>query len=123
MTLVRIARDLSERSEPAERADVLRRLAIAEAEAILLEAAPITTDAALEAMCAASAEPESVVGFLETVARVLKERGASHEVWQPLVERGLALHGARRDLQWARLTLLEDRYSAMRRPSFPMASR
>ncbi|MBV9544072.1 MAG: hypothetical protein JOY61_06815, partial [Chloroflexi bacterium] len=29
------------------------------------------------------------------------------------VERGLALHGARRDLQWARLTLLEDRYSAI----------
>ena len=45
------------------------------------------------------------------MSRALKEGGAPHETWEPLVDRALAMLGARRDLVWARLVLLQDRYS------------
>ncbi len=54
-----------------------------------------------------------VVAFLETIARALKDGGASPSIWEPLVDRALAFHGADRDLVWARLTLLRDRHETV----------
>jgi hypothetical protein len=110
VALLRLARDLAKQSAPAQRAEVLQRLAVAEAEAVQLSEAPRTVEAALAALSEARAETDMVVGFLETVARALKEGGAAPDSWEPLVERGLALLGERRDLRWARLALLQDHY-------------
>lgn len=64
--------------------------------------------AALAALAATQTEPKTIAAFLEEVARVLKDGGAPHALWEPLVQRGLALVGDERDLLWARLTLLLD---------------
>ena len=108
--LLRLARDLVRQSGPAARADVLQRLAVAEAEAVLLDDAPRTVQAAIEALDVAAGEPETVAIFLESVALLLKQGGAPPATWEPLVVRGLALLGEQRDLVWARLSLLQDRY-------------
>ena len=111
---LRIARDLARESPAEKRADILRRLAIAEAEAVRLEEARGTTDEALAAMDAAGADARTGAAFLALIARLLKDGGADGAVWEPLVERGLALVGSTRDLLWARLALLRDRFEPLR---------
>src|SRR5207244_11768512 len=103
---LRLASDLAAASDSWTRADVLCRLAVAEAEAVLLEDAARTAQTALEVLSKADTERDAVVGFVSTVARALKEAGASHLVWEPLVRRGLGLVGDRHDLPAARLLLL-----------------
>jgi DNA-binding CsgD family transcriptional regulator/tetratricopeptide (TPR) repeat protein len=110
VALLRLARDMADQSAPSERADVLQRLAVAEAEAVMLEDAPRTAEAALDAIVATEPDPGPAIRFTEMVARLLKDGGAPFAIWGPLVERGLALVGDRRDLEWARLSLLQDRY-------------
>ena len=105
---LRMARDLAAESAPATHADILCRLAVAEAETLMLAEAERTAADALAALAAAGTDPNEVARFLVAVSRALKDGGASHTVWEPLVERGLALVGAPRDLTWARLTLLLD---------------
>ncbi len=83
-------------------ARLLARLAIAEAEALALDAAAVTAARAIDAL----ADPDEITTFVVSVARLLKEAGAPGPGWRPLVERGLALVGDRRDLAWARLRLL-----------------
>ncbi len=63
-------------------------------------------DEALALLLQAQAKAEGVISFLTGVARALKDAGAASHAWEPLVERGLALVGDRRDLPWARLMLL-----------------
>jgi DNA-binding CsgD family transcriptional regulator/transcriptional regulator with XRE-family HTH domain/predicted Ser/Thr protein kinase len=110
---LRMARDLAAESPAAEQADILYKLAVAEAEAVDLEHAPQSVEAALEAMSAAGREPRARAEFLAVVARALKDDGADATVWEPLVVRGLALVGDTRDLLWARLALLQDHFEVV----------
>jgi ATP/maltotriose-dependent transcriptional regulator MalT len=110
---LRMAADLSADAQPAERADLLRALAVAQAEALLLEDAAASVQAALAAMATAGADPAATGEFLARVARTLKDGGADRSAWEPLVENGLAASGDRRDLTWARLTLLLDRFEVV----------
>jgi len=110
---LRMARDLAAESPPAEQADILCKLAVAEAEAVDLEHAPQSVEAALEAMSAAGNEPRARAEFLAMVARALKDDGVDATVWEPLVERGLAFIGDARDLVWARLALLQDHFEVV----------
>lgn len=111
--LLRLARDLARDASPQVRADVLRRLALAEAEAVNLDDAPRTVTEALEALVQAGVEQSSAVDFLTAAARLLKEAGAHHTSWEPLVDRGFRLIGGRRDLAWARLALLQDHFEVI----------
>lgn len=106
---LRMAADLLAGATPTQRADVLCSLAVAEAETLLLDDARASVADALAALQASGADDEVTAAFLARVARTLKEGGASRPAWEPLVERGLELLGDRRDLTWARLTLLGDR--------------
>jgi DNA-binding CsgD family transcriptional regulator len=109
VTLLRMARDLAAGAEAATRAEIFTRLAVAEAEAVLIDDAQQTTADALALLDEAGSEPEDVAEFLATVARALKQRAyADARVWRPLVERGLALTGDRHDRVWARLRFLVD---------------
>lgn len=108
VTFLRMARDLTG-SDPATRADILCRLAVAEAEAVFIAAAQQTTSDASEALAAAKAPPAQVAMFLESVARALKHRAyAESRVWRPLVEHALSLLADHRDRIWARLVFLND---------------
>ncbi len=108
VTFLRMGRDLSAESEAGVRADVLCKLAVAEAEALQLMEGRETAEEALAAMLEAGAEPVERAAFLALVGRALKDGGAEPSLWEPLVERGISLCGERRDLAWARLTLLCD---------------
>jgi DNA-binding CsgD family transcriptional regulator len=108
VVFLRMARDLLPGGPSEASADLLCQLAIAEAEALLLDDAHRSTEEALAALTASGTEPKTIASFLVTVARALKDGGAPHALWEPLVERGLALVGDERDLLWARLTLLRD---------------
>ena len=108
VTFLRMARALSAESEPVVRADVVCKLAVAEAEALQLTEARQTAEEALAALSAAGAEAGAQAAFLALVGRALKDGGAEPSALRPLVERGLGLLGERRDLLWARLMLLRD---------------
>jgi predicted ATPase len=109
-TFLRMALDLAADSSAEQRADILCRLAIAEADAVRLDRAQRWAEQALDAMSAANATPEARADFVAAVAQALKGGGAGAEVWEPLVERGLVLVGGQRDLRWARLVLLQDQF-------------
>jgi DNA-binding CsgD family transcriptional regulator len=107
---LRMARDLAVSLETEVRAEIACKLALAEAEALMLDQARRSTEDAEEALIGAGAGPEASAAFLAEAARALKDGGAPPEAWEPLVARGLALVGARRDLTWARLALLRGRF-------------
>jgi DNA-binding CsgD family transcriptional regulator len=109
---LRMARDLAATGPPRARADVLRRLAVAEAEALMLAEAAAAAEEALR-VSEGLGDTEELPAFLARVARLLKEAGVAEPGWRPLVERGLSLVGGRRDLAWARLALLLDRYEVV----------
>jgi DNA-binding CsgD family transcriptional regulator len=109
VTFLRMARDLAALSPAAGRADIACRLAMAEAQALLLADAQRSAQTALTVLAESGATAGIMTEFLAVMARVLKEGGADSIVWQPLVERGLALAGDLRNLTWARLMLLLDR--------------
>jgi DNA-binding CsgD family transcriptional regulator len=104
--LLRIACDLSAELERPRRAEILCRLALAEAEALQLDDARDTADAALAALADADAPVETTVDFLWPLAQRLMDAGAQEEQVTPFVERGLELVGPTRDLRWARLKLV-----------------
>lgn len=108
VVFLRMARDLLAGDAPEASVDLLCQLAVAEAEALLLSDAHRSAEAALAALSATRTEPKALAAFLVVIARALKDGGASHAFWEPLVQRGLALVGDERDLLWARLTLLRD---------------
>lgn len=110
---LRMALSLSAESEPTARTDILCKLAVAEAEAMMLREAAESARRALDAMAQAKTDPRAQAEFLERVARALKDAGAGSELWAPLVESGLALIGQQHDLLWARLQLLRDRFETI----------
>jgi DNA-binding CsgD family transcriptional regulator/transcriptional regulator with XRE-family HTH domain len=113
---LRIALALSAGSGAARRATILCRLAVAQAEGLLLGEAQQTVEEALAALDASGASPDTVAGFLANAAGALQGGGAGSGAWRPLIERGLALLGKRHDLTWARLIFLRrdgDRYETL----------
>lgn len=109
VTFLRMARDLSWESDAGTKADILCKLAIAEAEDLLLNNSQQTAEEALVALTEAGSGPSAQAAFLAQIGQALKDGGASPALWEPLVERGLSLCGEERDLAWARLTLLRGR--------------
>jgi DNA-binding NarL/FixJ family response regulator len=105
--LLRFAADLSVESAPSLRAEVLRMLAIAEAEALSIEGSRRTADEAVETMESTGADVEDMAAFLAEEAFALQDAGATDMLVRPLVERGVSMLGARRPLAWARLKLAE----------------
>lgn len=107
-----IARDLCS-AQDDELTEILPALALAQAEALLLEDARASVDDALAVLEHAGAGSASRAAFLAEVARSLKDGGSPPSVWEPLVKRGLSLLSAdaqnKGDLLWAQLTLLLDR--------------
>jgi DNA-binding CsgD family transcriptional regulator len=108
VAFLRMGRDLLSEGPSEASTDLLCQLAIAEAEALLLSDAHRSAEVALAALSATRAEPKAIATFLVEIARALKDGGAPHALWQPLIQRGLALVGDERDLLWAQLTLLRD---------------
>jgi DNA-binding CsgD family transcriptional regulator len=113
--LLRMASDLAGEIDVAQRAQIVCRLALAEAEALELESALQTADAAQAALLESGESAEATAAFLWKLARTLKDAGAAEEQLRPLVERGLRLVGAERSLLWARLKLVP-------RPTEPLVS-
>jgi DNA-binding CsgD family transcriptional regulator len=113
VTLLRIAAELARSSDAATRARVWSRLALAEGDALLLADAERSTVRALDALAEAGAPPAASAELLAAAVRRLRDGGAPPEVCEPLVERGLALLGGARDLAWARLALLRDRFETV----------
>jgi DNA-binding CsgD family transcriptional regulator len=106
--LLRLARDLARDEDAATRAEVLRRLALAEAQALMLDAA---TESAIQALAAAeeaASDQEVVIDFLTLMARILKEGGAPRDRWERLLDEGSEFTSDRKNLRWARLVLLKD---------------
>ena len=110
VTLLGMARDLASEADPATQIDILTRLALAQAETVRSRDAFESAQRALEIMAGTGVTPRVRAEFHAAVARALKASGASAELWEPLVERGLQLLGKERDVLWARLALLRDRY-------------
>jgi DNA-binding CsgD family transcriptional regulator len=104
---LRMAHDLAADSLPSVRAEILTRLAVVEAEALLVERSRRTVDDAVHALDEAAIEEPTISAFLADAAWALQEAGARPELVQPLVDRGLGLQGELRDLTWARLKLAE----------------
>jgi DNA-binding CsgD family transcriptional regulator len=107
VTYLRIARDLAASARPAQRAEILCRLALAEVDALMVEASIRTVEEALAALIEAGAKPAAVGDFLRSAAWSLNDAGAPYEAVTSLVGRGLASSSGTRDLAWARLKLAE----------------
>jgi DNA-binding CsgD family transcriptional regulator len=103
-SFLRMARDLAAESERSLVAEILCRLAVTEAQALMLDDATRTTEEALAALAASAAPTHTRAEFLGEIAWALKEGGGRQEIIAPLVERGLGL-ARDRDLAWARLEL------------------
>jgi DNA-binding CsgD family transcriptional regulator len=106
-TFLMIARDLAVESDAAARADILARLAIAQAETLDVEASLRTVEEVLTTLVEASSEGETVAAFISKALWGLQDAGAAQELLEPLLGRGLAAIGERRNLTWARLKLAE----------------
>ena len=100
--LLQQALELVRPDDARSRAQVLRLLAVAQAEALDFEAAPATTLTAIEGLAAGDA-----ADLIVEVVEALRE-GSPPSAYEGLVRRGLALAGDRHDARWARLTVLLD---------------
>ncbi|MFT3695895.1 MAG: AAA family ATPase [Kofleriaceae bacterium] len=106
-TFLRIGVDLQgDGVEP----ELLRDLALAQANALDIEAAELTAQRLLERVERASSRggsgPPWMLDFLASLVHRLKNAGATPTVWLPFVDLGLDACGDRRDLIWARLAVL-----------------
>ena len=104
---LRIARDLAVDAPVAVRADVLRRLALAEAAALRVDEARAAADDGLRQLEAAGAGAEELATFVVEAVWALQDAGAEDVVVRPLIVYGLALIGDEPGLLWARLKLSE----------------
>jgi DNA-binding CsgD family transcriptional regulator len=102
-----MARELAAESEERLRADIVSRLAEAQAEAVMVEEARQSTEEALALLDSSGATAEERADFVRRAAWALDEAGAPRPSIQPLVQRGLELAGERLGLVWARLKLAE----------------
>ena len=111
VTFLRIGRDLAITCEAPERAEILKRLGVAEARALLLDDAAKTIQDAVSTLQDAGASNVAIAAYIGTAAAALKDNGADRDLWRPVVEQGLAFAGDVHDMSWARLALLRERYA------------
>jgi DNA-binding CsgD family transcriptional regulator len=104
--VLRLGLDLVGVEDPEALARVLRELAVAEAEAGLLEDAPRTLEAAVSLLEQGGAPGETIAELVYAVGVALWTALASSRAIEPLVVRALAAIGETRNLTWARLKLL-----------------
>ncbi len=103
---LQMALDLSESGDP-RREDILRGLAIAQAEALQIEPAIATAWQAIDSMESAAVAPDEIADFSAAIAIALKHRaGATLEQWSPFVTLGLQRVTSERGLGWARLSFV-----------------
>ncbi|MGH2532590.1 MAG: helix-turn-helix transcriptional regulator [Thermomicrobiales bacterium] len=110
ITFLRIARDLARHGGAEQRAEILGMLAVAEADALMLDDAQRTVDETLAALDELDAPPGRVAAFLAEAATAIRDGGARRDGWRPLVDRGLEIVPEEDELTWARLTLLIERF-------------
>lgn len=108
VALLHLGLDLVPLADAPLRANVIQRLAIAQADALMLDDAAASARQALTALRDAGETAEDMAGFLVHLVTRLKTGGARPESWEPLIDEGIRLVGTKRDLTWARLTLLLD---------------
>ena len=101
---LRMARDLAAHGDHALQSEILRRLALAEAEALLVDDAVSTARDELEL---GEGDPGRNAEFLAELVWRLKDAGSPQEILAPLVQAGRDFAGGRRGLIWARLELSE----------------
>jgi DNA-binding CsgD family transcriptional regulator len=101
---LRMARDLAVDSDRALQAEILRQLALAEAEALFVDEAVSTAREELEL---GEDDRGRNAEFLAELVWRLKDAGSPQEILAPLVQAGRDFAGGRRDLIWARLELSE----------------
>jgi DNA-binding CsgD family transcriptional regulator len=108
MRFLRISRELGVRAGADSRAEVLTKLAVAEADAVLIAESCSTAEEALTALHESGANDDEVAAFIADLVTVLKQSASAEtRVWRPWLERGLAV-AAKPSQPWARLTLLID---------------
>jgi DNA-binding CsgD family transcriptional regulator len=77
----------------------------------MLDQAAASARLAVEMMKRQNEPSEAIARFIASAAAALKDNGAEAAVWRPLVHQGIAFMGDQRDLTWARLTLLLERFA------------
>jgi DNA-binding CsgD family transcriptional regulator len=92
----------------ATRADIEWRWALALAESLQIDAATEAAGRAIDLLRDSGAPPETVAHACWRLAHTLNAVGAGSAIRNRLRDEGLAVLGARRDIHWARLRLLED---------------
>jgi DNA-binding CsgD family transcriptional regulator len=117
VSFLEMARRLGAGADAGIRAEIECRIALAEADALWPERAERSASQALALLGEQGASPEQVADFVASlarrvadaraVARRLRDKSGRGDPVSDLVERGLATVGARRDLRWARLRLLQ----------------
>ena len=80
-----IARDLAVESDTAVRADILARLAIAQAETLDVEESLRTVEKVLTTLVEASSEGETLAAFIAKALWALQDAGAAQELLEPLL--------------------------------------
>ena len=104
---LRIARNLVSSNATLQSPQILRRLALTQVDALMVDESLETVEEALAALAEADVERVTVADFLRVAAWSLHDAGAPMEAVASLVERGLASTSGKRDLTWARLKLAE----------------
>jgi DNA-binding CsgD family transcriptional regulator len=105
--LARIAIDLTPPEDTSTQAAITSQLALAQAEAGMLEDALMSLEAASSQLDQSGASPESVAGLAFGVLSRLRISRPHQSFVEPVLARALAAVGATRGLAWARLKLLE----------------
>jgi DNA-binding CsgD family transcriptional regulator len=105
-TFLQIALDLS-RPDDSRQDEMLRGLALAQAESLQIEPAIETAWRAIDAMERSGADADEIADFSAAIAIALKHRaGATIEQWSPFVTSGLQRVQDARGLGWARLSFV-----------------
>jgi DNA-binding CsgD family transcriptional regulator len=107
-TFLQIAFDLSLPDDP-RREEMLRGLALAQAESLQIEPALETAWRAIDEMDRSGADADVIADFSAAIAVALKHRaGATIEQWSPFVTFGLQRVQGARGLGWARLSFVQE---------------
>lgn len=113
--LARIAIELTSPDDASSHAAITGQLALAQAEAGMLEDALVSLEDAFSQLDEVGASPESVGALACEVLSKLEITLPHQNVFDPVLARALGGVGATRDIAWARLKLLE-------RPRQPLAT-
>jgi DNA-binding CsgD family transcriptional regulator len=111
--LARIAIDLTGPDDASNQGAVMGQLALAQAEAGMLEDAVLSLEGALSQLDETGASPEAVAVHAYQVLSKLRILLPHQDVFEPVLARALVPLGATRSLAWARLKLLERPYQPL----------